>query len=301
MKKLSEFTGTGVAIITPFDAHGKPDTYALSHLVSHLAENGIDFIVVMGTTGESVSLNEDEQALVKETVVTANAGRCALMLGLGGNNTAELERKLSRTDFSGYQGILSVSPYYNKPSQEGIFRHYEVLASASPLPIMLYNVPGRTGSNMLADTTLRLSAISNIMGIKEASGNMDQISTIIRDKPQHFTVLSGDDALTLPILASGGDGVISVVANAFPKMFSLIVRRCMSNDVAAALPLHLDLLEFTRLLFADGNPGGIKAALKILGLCGEHVRLPLVNVKPELYQQLVLETERLNQRSISLN
>lgn len=300
MKKKSDFTGTGVAIVTPFDAQGKPDIYALSHLVSHLAENGIDFIVVMGTTGESVSLSDEEQVLVKEIVVSANAGRCALMLGLGGNNTAELERKLSRTDFSGYQGILSVSPYYNKPSQEGIFRHYEVLASASPLPIMLYNVPGRTGSNMLADTTLRLSAISNIMGIKEASGNLEQISIIIRDKPQHFSVLSGDDALTLPILASGGDGVISVVANAFPKMFSLMVRKCMNNDLAAALPLHLDLLEFTRLLFADGNPGGIKAALKILGLCDEHVRLPLVNIKPELYQALVRETQRLNEKSNSL-
>lgn len=300
MKKKSDFTGTGVAIVTPFDAQGKPDIYALSHLVSHLAENGIDFIVVMGTTGESVSLSDEEQVLVKEIVVSANAGRCALMLGLGGNNTAELERKLSRTDFSGYQGILSVSPYYNKPSQEGILRHYEVLASASPLPIMLYNVPGRTGSNMLADTTLRLSAISNIMGIKEASGNLEQISIIIRDKPQHFSVLSGDDALTLPILASGGDGVISVVANAFPKMFSLMVRKCMNNDLAAALPLHLDLLEFTRLLFADGNPGGIKAALKILGLCDEHVRLPLVNIKPELYQALVRETQRLNEKSNSL-
>jgi 4-hydroxy-tetrahydrodipicolinate synthase len=294
MKETKALNGTGVAIITPFDVTGRPDILALRKLVDHLAENDINNIVVLGTTGESVTLSESEQRLVVETVIEQNAGRCAVTVGMGGNNTAALEQKMKSFDFTGIDGILSVSPYYNKPTQEGIFRHYEVLGNASPRPILLYNVPGRTGSNMLADTTLRIAEeCKNIAGIKEASGNMEQIMNIIRNKPKNFLVISGDDALTLPILAAGGDGVISVVANALPKLFSTMVNYCMQNRYQDALPLHNSMLEFTRLMFVDGNPGGIKAALMVLGITDEYVRLPLVNVRPEIFKAIEHETNQL--------
>jgi len=294
MKETKALSGTGVAIITPFDVTGRPDILALRKLVDHLAENDINNIVVLGTTGESVTLSESEQRLVVETVIEQNAGRCALTVGMGGNNTAALEQKMKSFDFTGIDGILSVSPYYNKPTQEGIFRHYEVLGNAAPRPILLYNVPGRTGSNMLADTTLRIAEeCKNIAGIKEASGNMEQIMNIIRNKPKNFLVISGDDALTLPILAAGGDGVISVVANALPKLFSTMVNYSMQNRYQDALPLHNAMLEFTRLMFVDGNPGGIKAALMVLGITDEYVRLPLVNVRPEIFKAIEHETNQL--------
>jgi len=294
MKETKALNGTGVAIITPFDVTGRPDILALRKLVDHLAENDINNIVVLGTTGESVTLSESEQRLVVETVIEQNAGRCAVTVGMGGNNTAALEQKMKSFDFTGIDGILSVSPYYNKPTQEGIFRHYEVLGNAAPRPILLYNVPGRTGSNMLADTTLRIAEeCKNIAGIKEASGNMEQIMNIIRNKPKNFLVISGDDALTLPILAAGGDGVISVVANALPKLFSTMVNYCMQNRYQDALPLHNSMLEFTRLMFVDGNPGGIKAALMVLGITDEYVRLPLVNVRPEIFKAIEHETNQL--------
>ena len=294
MKETKALNGTGVAIITPFDVTGRPDILALRKLVDHLAENDINNIVVLGTTGESVTLSESEQRLVVETVIEQNAGRCAVTVGMGGNNTAALEQKMKSFDFTGIDGILSVSPYYNKPTQEGIFRHYEVLGNAAPRPILLYNVPGRTGSNMLADTTLRIAEeCKNIAGIKEASGNMEQIMNIIRNKPKNFLVISGDDALTLPILAAGGDGVISVVANALPKLFSTMVNYSMQNRYQDALPLHNAMLEFTRLMFVDGNPGGIKAALMVLGITDEYVRLPLVNVRPEIFKAIEHETNQL--------
>ena len=292
----STFSGTGVAIITPFDPQGKPDHAAIRHLVGYLAENGVDVIVVLGTTGESVTLFEDEQKAVTQTVVEANAGRCTIMVGIGGNHTAALEQKIARTDFAGIDGILSVSPYYNKPVQEGIVRHYEVLSSVAPIPLMLYNVPGRTGSNMSIDTTLRIAHdCKNVVGIKEASGNMEQIMTIMRDRPKEFLMISGDDALTLPILASGGDGAISVTANAFPQLYSAMVRFAMEGHIDRALPIHTALLEFTRLMFADGSPGGVKAALKVLGMCNEYVRLPLVNVRPDIYKAIEQEVHKLNQ------
>jgi len=294
MKETKALNGTGVAIITPFDVTGRPDILALRKLVDHLAENDINNIVVLGTTGESVTLSESEQRLVVETVIEQNAGRCAVTVGMGGNNTAALEQKMKSFDFTGIDGILSVSPYYNKPTQEGIFRHYEVLGNTAPRPILLYNVPGRTGSNMLADTTLRIAEeCKNIAGIKEASGNMEQIMNIIRNKPKNFLVISGDDALTLPILAAGGDGVISVVANALPKLFSTMVNYSMQNRYQDALPLHNAMLEFTRLMFVDGNPGGIKAALMVLGITDEYVRLPLVNVRPEIFKAIEHETNQL--------
>ncbi len=294
MKETKALNGTGVAIITPFDVTGRPDILALKKLVDHLVENGINNIVVLGTTGESVTLSESEQRLVVDTVIEQNAGRCAITVGMGGNNTAALEQKMKSFDFTGIDGILSVSPYYNKPTQEGIFRHYEVLGNAAPRPILLYNVPGRTGSNMLAETTLRIAEeCKNIAGIKEASGNMEQIMNIIRNKPKNFLIISGDDALTLPILAAGGDGVISVVANALPKLFSTMVNYCMQNRYQDALPMHNAMLEFTRLMFADGNPGGVKAALKVLGITDENVRLPLVSVRPETFKAIEHETNQL--------
>lgn len=298
----STFSGTGVAIITPFDPQGKPDHAAMRHLVGHLAENGVDIIVVLGTTGESVTLFEDEQKAVTQTVIEANAGRCTIMVGIGGNNTAALEQKIAKTNFTGIDGILSVSPYYNKPVQEGIVRHYEVLSSAAPIPLMLYNVPGRTGSNMSIDTTLRIAHdCKNVVGIKEASGNMEQIMTIIRDRPKGFLMISGDDALTLPILASGGDGAISVVANAFPQLYSAMVRFAKEGQIDRALPIHSALLEFTRLMFADGSPGGIKAALKVLGMCNEYVRLPLVNVRPEIYKAIEQQVQKLRHFQVHLD
>jgi len=286
--------GTGVAIVTPFDVNARVDEQALRALVNHLAGNQINQLVVMGTTGESVVLTREEKRRVQQIVLEENAGRCRVLLGIGGNNTRELVDTMKQTDFNGIDAILSVSPYYNKPTQEGIFQHYKMLASESPKPIMLYNVPGRTGSNMTAETTLRIAhEISNVCGIKEASGNMEQIMQIIRDRPEHFLVISGDDALTLPILAAGGDGVISVSANAYPAQVSEMVQACLNARFDEARPLHYALSEFTRLLFADGNPGGIKAALKILGIADEVVRLPLVNVRPEVYAGLEKEIERI--------
>lgn len=286
--------GTGVAIITPFDPAGQIDESALRRLVNHLADGGIDTLVVLGTTGESVVLNKEEKKRIQEIVLSENKGRCRVMLGIGGNNTAELLDSIARTDFIGIDAILSVSPYYNKPNQEGIYQHYKLLAEASPRPILLYNVPGRTGSNMTAETTLRLAHdCKNICGIKEASGNLEQIMQIIRHRPEHFLVISGDDALTLPIIAAGGDGVISVSANAFPMQVSTMVRYCLDGNVAEARPLHYALTEFTRLLFADGSPAGIKAALKLLHISGETVRLPLVNVRPDIYQAIEREVQHI--------
>ncbi len=299
MKKLEALSGTGVAIITPFDATGAPDLRALKLLVNHLAEGGVDVIVALGTTGESVTLNEAEQRSVVDTVVETNNGRCAIMLGVGGNNTRVLEHKLKTLDYSGIDAILSVSPYYNKPTQEGIFQHYQILSEASEKPLMLYNVPGRTGSNMLAETTIRIAEeCRNVCGIKEASGNLEQIMHIIRRRPEHFLVISGDDALTLPIIAAGGDGVISVAANAFPQLYSDMVALCLAGRFSEATRLHNAMLEFIRLLFADGSPAGIKAALKLLGLCDEYVRLPLVNVRPDIFKALEHEVHSLRHLSI---
>ena len=286
--------GSGVAIITPFDPKGNVDEQALRRLVNHLAEGGMDVLVAMGTTGESVTLSKDEKKRIQNIVLEENAGRCAVMLGIGGNNTQEVVETLQHTDFHGIEAVLSVAPYYNKPNQEGHFQHYKHVAEASPRPVMLYNVPGRTGVNMTAETTLRIAQeCRNVCGIKEASGNMEQIMNILRLRPEGFLVHSGDDALTLPLLACGADGVISVVANAYPALFSEMTRRVMDGHVAAARPIHFALLEFTRLMFADGSPAGIKAALKMLGICDEFVRLPLVNVRADIYAAIEQEMQQL--------
>lgn len=277
MKQSLNFTGTGVAIVTPFTAKGAVDFPALTKLVEHLIKGRVEYIVVMGTTGESATLSKEEKQKVVEHIVNVNKKRLPLVLGVGGNNTAEIIETLKKDDMSAFSAILSVSPYYNKPSQEGIYQHYKAISKASPLPIILYNVPGRTSSNIAWDTTIRLAKeFKNIIAIKEASGNLEQCMKIIKHRPDNFLIISGDDNLTLPIIASGGDGVISVVANAYPGDFSDMVRHALVHDLKTAQKLHYKLMEITEQLFADGNPGGIKYVLSQKKITGSHVRLPLV-------------------------
>jgi 4-hydroxy-tetrahydrodipicolinate synthase len=277
MKQSLNFTGTGVAIVTPFTTKGAVDFPALTKLVEHLIKGRVEYIVVMGTTGESATLSKEEKQKVVEHIVKVTKKRLPLVLGVGGNNTAEIVETLKKDDLSAFSAILSVSPYYNKPSQEGIYQHYKAISKASPLPIILYNVPGRTSSNIAWDTTIRLAKeFKNIIAIKEASGNLEQCMKIIKHRPDNFLIISGDDNLTLPIIASGGDGVISVVANAYPADFSDMVRHALVHDLKTAQKLHYKLMEITEQLFADGNPGGIKYVLSQKKITGSYVRLPLV-------------------------
>lgn len=277
MKQSLNFTGTGVAIVTPFTTKGAVDFPALTKLVEHLIKGRVEYIVVMGTTGESATLSKEEKQKVVEHIVKVIKKRLPLVLGVGGNNTAEIIETLKKDDLSAFSAILSVSPYYNKPSQEGIYQHYKAISKASPLPVILYNVPGRTSSNIAWDTTIRLaSEFKNIIAIKEASGNLEQCMKIIKHRPDNFLIISGDDNLTLPIIASGGDGVISVVANAYPADFSDMVRHALVHDLKTAQKLHYKLMDITEQLFADGNPGGIKYVLSQKKITGSSVRLPLV-------------------------
>lgn len=273
------FPGTGVALVTPFLKSGDVDLAALTRLVEHLIGGDVDYLVVLGTTGESATLSPDERQQVFAHVAQVNAGRRPLMAGIGGNDTRRVVQDLQQVRLEGYQAVLSVSPYYNKPSQEGLRRHFHAVAEASPLPVVLYNVPGRTGMNMTAETALRLSReCPKVIGIKEASGNLDQVMRILRDKPGGFEVISGDDALALPMIALGATGVISVIGNAYPKQFSDMVRRCLAGDFAGARTDHFRLLDAVDALFAEGSPPGIKAFLDGMGLCSEAVRLPVVPV-----------------------
>lgn len=277
MAQAHNFTGTGVAIITPFTKKGDVDFPALTKLVEHLIKGRVEYIVVLGTTGESVTLSKEEKEQVINHIVKVNKKRLPLVLGVGGNNTNEIVHSLKKSDLSAFSAILSVSPYYNKPSQEGIYQHYKAIAKASPLPIILYNVPGRTGSNMSWETTIRLAKeFKNIIAIKEASGNVEQCMKIIKHRPDNFLIISGDDNLTLPLIASGADGVISVVANAYPQDFSDMVRHALVHDFKTAQKLHYKLMEITEQLFADGNPGGIKHVLSLKKITQPFVRLPLV-------------------------
>lgn len=277
MAKTVNLTGTGVAIVTPFTNKGDVDYPALTKLVEHLIKGKVEYIVVLGTTGETATLSKEEKQQVINHIIKTNKKRIPLVLGVGGNNTAELVHSLKKDDLSAFSAILSVSPYYNKPSQEGIYQHYKALSKASPLPIILYNVPGRTASNITWDTTIRLAKeFKNIVAIKEASGNLEQCMKIIKHRPDNFLVISGDDNLTLPMIASGANGVISVVANAYPKDFSDMVRSALKHDLKTAQKLHYKLLEITEQLFADGNPGGIKHVLALKNITKPTVRLPLV-------------------------
>lgn len=277
MAQAFNFTGTGVAIVTPFTSKGEVDFPSLTKLVEHLIKGRVEYIVVLGTTGESTTLSKEEKQQVVEHIVKVNKKRLPLVLGVGGNNTAEIVETLKKSKLSDFSAILSVSPYYNKPSQEGIYQHYKAIAKASPLPIILYNVPGRTSSNIAWDTTIRLAnEFRNIVAIKEASGNLEQCMKIIKHRPDNFLIISGDDNLTLPMIASGADGVISVVANAYPLDFSDMVRHALIHDLKTAQKLHYKLMEITEQLFADGNPGGIKHVLALKKITQAYVRLPLV-------------------------
>ena len=284
---MEKFRGTGVAIVTPFNSDKSVDYKSLEKLVNHLVGNGIDYLVVQGTTGESVTLTKEEKEETLAFIQKINNGRLPIVLGIVGNCTTTTADAFQSTDLTGVDAILSVSPYYNKPTQEGIYQHYKVLAEVSTLPIILYNVPGRTASNILPETTLRLAQdFDNIIAVKEASGNLEQCMEIINNKPDNFLVISGDDALTLPMIACGGDGVISVIANAFPKGFSDMVRSALGADMKNAKQLHYKYFEMIHYLFVEGNPTGVKAALKILGITGDTVRLPLVSVGDKTFNKI---------------
>jgi 4-hydroxy-tetrahydrodipicolinate synthase len=281
--------GTGVAIVTPFDKKGNVDTDALAAIVKHLHNGKVEYIVVLGTTGESVTLSKAEKELAVNAVIKANGNKLPLVIGIGGNNTAEVISTIKNTNLKPFEAILSVAPYYNKPNQEGYYRHYRAVSESTKKDIILYNVPGRTGGNVTWETQIKIAKnCKNIVATKEASGSIEQIMKIIKNKPKDFMVISGDDNLTLPVIAAGGAGVISVVAQAFPRDYSDMVRFCLKGDFEKAQKLHYGLMDITDQLFADGNPGGIKWALSELKKCKPYVRLPLCepgdNVKQTLSQ-----------------
>jgi 4-hydroxy-tetrahydrodipicolinate synthase len=284
----NKFTGTGVALITPFRKDGSIDFNSLEKLVEHQISNGVDYLVVMGTTGEAATLTKDERLAVINYVAEVNNKRVPMVVGVGGNNTQEVVDRIKTYEGTeSIDAILSVAPYYNKPNQKGIFLHYKTIAAASPVPIILYNVPGRTGVNISAETTLKIAhEVDNVVAIKEASGNLEQIMEILRDKPEHFKVISGDDALTFPMLTLGASGVISVVANAFPSDFSEMVRLTLNNDLTGARAKHFKLLEIIQNLFVEGNPAGVKAVLDIMNIVPNNLRLPLTPVSRTLYNKL---------------
>lgn len=284
---MKKFIGTGVAIITPFKEDFTVDVEALSNLVEDQINNGIEYIVVLGTTGESATLSLKEKELVKETIIKANNGKLPLVLGIGGNNTAALVEELKTTNLDAYDAVLSVSPYYNKPSQEGIYQHYRALASASPKPIILYNVPGRTASNILPETVQRLASdFKNIIGIKEAAGDIVQAMKLISLVPKDFLVISGDDMITLPMVFAGGHGVISVIGQGLPQEFSDMVRLGLEGEVKEAYKLHYKIAPSIDMIFAEGNPVGIKSLLEAKQLCKSVVRLPLVKASDKLKNEI---------------
>lgn len=274
-------------MVTPFNADGGVSFDDLKKLTNHLIDGGVDYLVVMGTTGESVTLTKQEKQEVLECILVVNEGRLPVVLGVGGNNTAEVVAQLKNLDTTGLSAVLSVSPAYNKPTQDGILAHYDAVSKASPLPIILYNVPGRTSSNMTAATTLKLARdYENIIAIKEASGSLDQCTAILKERPEGFLVISGDDTLSLPIIAIGGDGVISVVANALPAEYSELITASLNGDLSTARKRQYQLFDLINMLFAEGNPAGVKCALKHKLVCEEFVRLPLVPVSDSLRSQI---------------
>ena len=286
---MNNIKGTGVALITPFKKDKSIDYNALEKLIEHVISNGIDYLVLMGTTGESAVLDNSEQLEIVDFCKKINKGRLPLVLGIGGNCTHAIIDRILNTDLIDISAILSVSPYYNKPSQDGIFQHYYHIAEKSPVPIIMYNVPGRTSSNITASTTIKLaSECENIIGIKEASGNMDQIMEIINNTPSEFMMISGDDSLTLPMINIGAKGVISVIGQAFPGTYSKMVSQALSNNLDSAIKLHFDMYNFYDPLYRDGNPSGIKALLNIMDLCEDSLRLPLTSVTRQTRNDLNL-------------
>lgn len=280
-------TGLGIALITPFKADKSVDYPALGRLLEYQIKNNVDYIVVLGTTAETATLSEEEREEVKRFVVERVNGRVPLVLGHGGNNTMALVKSLKEMDLRPFSAILSVVPYYNKPSQEGIYQHYKAIAEASPIPVILYNVPGRTGVNMQSETSLRLAReFPNIIGVKEASGNMSQMDDIIKNKPKDFMVISGDDGITFPLMTLGAVGVISVIGNAFPREFGKMVRLALAGDYIHALPIHHKFNELFSLLFVDGNPAGVKCVLNEMGYIENELRLPLVPTRITTYHKI---------------
>ncbi|MBP1664114.1 MAG: dihydrodipicolinate synthase [Bacteroidetes bacterium] len=283
----TKLIGMGVALITPFKEDETIDFEALKRLVEHQIKNGTDYLVVCGTTAETPTLTDDEKDEITRFVVNCVAGRIPIVLGVGGNNTKLVVNQLQTKDFSGIDAILSVTPYYNKPSQEGIYQHYAAIARNSPLPVILYNVPGRTGVNMLPETTIRLAnEFPNICAVKEASGNFTQIDDIIKNKPADFMVISGDDGITFPLITLGAVGVISVIGNAFPKEFSKMVRLALQGDYNNARQIHYKFTELFNLLFVEGNPAGVKSMLAVMGMIENKLRLPLVPNTIKTYEKI---------------
>ena len=284
---MQSLIGTGVALVTPFKKNFSVDTEALAKITNFVIEGGVEYLVILGTTAESATLNADEKELVIETIVTANNGRVPMVLGVGGNNTAKVVEELKTRDLSRFAAILSVSPYYNKPTQEGIYQHFKAVSEASPISIIVYNVPGRTASNILPSTVIRLANdFKNIIGIKEAAGDIVQAMKLIQNKPEGFLVISGDDMITLPMVLAGGAGVISVIGEGFPKEFSEMVRLGLNKKVNEAYKIHYKLADSIDMIFEQGNPAGIKEVFKHLGLSENTVRLPLVNVDENLSERL---------------
>ena len=284
---MQSLIGTGVALVTPFKKDFSVDTEALAKITNYVIEGGVEYLVILGTTAESATLNAEEKEVVIQTIVTANNGRVPMVLGVGGNNTADVVAELKTRDLSQFAAILSVSPYYNKPTQEGIYQHFKAVSEASPISIILYNVPGRTASNMLPSTVIRLANdFKNIIGIKEAAGDIVQAMKLIQTKPEGFLVISGDDMITLPMVLAGGAGVISVIGEGFPKEFSEMVRLGLNKKPTEAYKIHYKLADSIDMIFEQGNPAGIKEVFKHLGLSENTVRLPLVNVDENLSGRL---------------
>jgi 4-hydroxy-tetrahydrodipicolinate synthase len=284
---MKRFRGTGVAVITPFKNDSSIDFTAFGRVISHVIKGGVNYIVAMGTTGEASTLTSDEKHALVCYVKEAIDNRVPLVVGIGGNNTQEVVNSIRELDMEGVDAILSVAPYYNKPGQRGLFQHFKTIASCSPVPVIIYNVPGRTSCNISSDTCLELAnECENIIGIKEASGDLSQIMRIIKGKPENFHVISGDDALTIPIIAAGGSGVISVLANAYPSECSELVNHALRNNFKSSREIHFRFMEAIELLFADGNPSGIKAFMSLMNLCQNNLRLPLVPVSKNVFTRI---------------
>lgn len=294
--KNNIFKGTGVALITPFKQDQSVDTEALIKIVNHVIDNGADFLVALGTTSEAPTLNAEEKKLEVNTILKSNDNRLPVLLGMGGNNTQAVIEAIKAQDFTGIQGILSVVPYYNKPNQRGMRAHFEAIADASPVPVVVYNVPGRVGVNLQAATCVELAQHPNIIAVKEASGNLQQIMEILRDKPAEFDVLSGDDGITQPLMALGAQGVISVAANAYTVPFSRMMHAMKEGRTDEALNLHYAMLRMNQLIFADGNPAGIKCLMSHMGLCENVLRLPLVTVNEKVKTDIIEEWKQLKNK-----
>jgi 4-hydroxy-tetrahydrodipicolinate synthase len=275
---MEKFRGLGVAMVTPFSADGSIDYLGLEKLTNHLVDGGVNYLVVMGTTGENPTINNEEQQAILQKVKEVNAGRLPIVFGIGGNSTKVVVDRLKSENLEGVDGILCVSPYYNKPSQEGIYQHFKAVSDATPLPVIMYNVPGRTGSLVSAEATLRIAELPNIVATKEATGSLDICMDTVMDKPEGFGVISGEDGYTLPFIAAGMQGVISVIGNAYPKEFSQMVNYALAGDYKNAKHLHYKLWPAMKAIFMDGNPGGVKYILSKMGICGNHFRLPVVPV-----------------------